>query len=78
MDLSYYADIVIGDYNYAFCPRTHLVRYFDTDDYEHILLVDEAHNLVNRGKEMYSASICLDDLYYLDTYVSKIMPSIKS
>lgn len=76
LDLSYYADIIIGDYNYAFCPRTHLVRYFDTDDYEHILLVDEAHNLVNRGKEMYSASICLDDLYYLDTYVSKIMPSI--
>jgi DNA excision repair protein ERCC-2 len=58
LDASYYADIIICDYNYAFCPRTHLIRYFDEEaKYQPILLVDEAHNLVPRSKEMYSGSI---------------------
>lgn len=78
LDLSYYADIIIGDYNYAFCPRTHLARYFDTEDYEHILLVDESHNFINRAKEMFSASICLEDIYQIGDCVSRIMPSINS
>lgn len=77
LDLSNYADIVIGDYNYAFCPRTHLERYFDTNDYKQILLIDEAHNLVNRSKEMYSASINLNDINLIGEYVSKFAPSIK-
>lgn len=58
LDISYYADIIICDYNYAFCPITHLIRYFDDETkYVPILLVDEAHNLVSRSKDMYSASI---------------------
>lgn len=76
LDLSNYADIIIGDYNYAFCPRTHLERYFDTDDYKQILLVDEAHNLINRSKEMYSATISLNDVDYLGEYIKKYAPSI--
>jgi len=76
LDLSNYADIIIGDYNYAFCPRTHLERYFDTFDYKQILLVDEAHNLINRSKEMYSATISLNDVNFLCEYVSKYAPSI--
>ncbi len=77
LDLSNYADVVIGDYNYAFCPRTHLERYFDTNDYKQILLIDEAHNLVNRSKEMYSATINLNDIYMLGEFISKYAPSIK-
>jgi DNA excision repair protein ERCC-2 len=58
LDASYYADVVICDYNYAFCPRTHLIRYFDDEtQYHPILLIDEAHNLVSRSKDMYSGSI---------------------
>jgi DNA excision repair protein ERCC-2 len=58
LDASYYADIIICDYNYAFCPRTHLIRYFDEESkYSPILLVDEAHNLVSRSKDMYSGTI---------------------
>ena len=76
LDLSNYADIIIGDYNYAFCPRTHLERYFDTDTYKQILLIDEAHNLINRSKEMYSATISLNDVGMLGEYIKKFAPSI--
>ena len=57
LDVSNYADLVIADYNYAFDPRAHLIRYFEDDRYKPILLVDEAHNLVSRGREMYSATL---------------------
>lgn len=68
LDLSNYADIVVSDYNYAFDPRAHLIRYFEADDYSPILLIDEAHNLVSRSREMYSATIskaALEDLLEL-------------
>ncbi|MBP5444680.1 MAG: ATP-dependent DNA helicase [Acholeplasmatales bacterium] len=76
LDLSNYADIIVGDYNYAFCPRTHLVRYFDTFDYKQILLIDEAHNLINRSKEMYSSTISLNDVNMLNEYIKKLAPSM--
>jgi len=57
LDLSNYADIVICDYNYVFDPIVHLVRYFEDKIYQPIILVDEAHNLVSRSRDMFSASI---------------------
>lgn len=63
--LSYYMNVVICDYNYAFCPKTHLKRYFDIPEYNIRLLVDEAHNLVSRGKSMYSADLIAEDLVKL-------------
>ncbi|HHX79635.1 MAG TPA: ATP-dependent DNA helicase, partial [Acholeplasmataceae bacterium] len=58
LDISNHADIIICDYNYAFCPRTHLIRYFDDGSiYRPLLLVDEAHNLVSRSKDMYSGEV---------------------
>ncbi len=75
LDLSYYADIIVADYNYAFCPRTHLIRYFDDDTYKPILLVDEAHNLVSRSKDMYSAEIKKESLISLRKILSSIKPS---
>lgn len=66
LELSYYADIVICDYNYAFCPLTHLTRYFDDNaKYLPILLCDEAHNLVARSKDMYSAKISKINILHL-------------
>lgn len=59
LDLSLFADIIICDYNYIFDPISYLKRYFDEDSSHTLLLVDEAHNLVDRSKEMYSASLDL-------------------
>ena len=56
LDLSLYVDIILCDYNYLFDPMVYLKRYFDEDASKMIVLVDESHNLVDRGREMYSAS----------------------
>ena len=58
LDVSMFCDAVIGDYNYAFDPRAKLQRYF-SDGGDYITLVDEAHNLVDRAREMYSASLSM-------------------
>ncbi len=59
LDLSLFADIIVCDYNYFFDPIVHLERYFDSsvDQSKDLLLIDEAHNLVDRGRFMYSASL---------------------
>ena len=62
LDLSLYTDIIICDYNYVFDPISYMKRYFDEDASHYIALVDEAHNLVSRSKDMYSASISLATL----------------
>lgn len=62
LDLSLFSDIVICDYNYLFDPFVHMQRYFDEDASHQIVLIDEAHNLVDRGREMYSVIV---DTYYL-------------
>lgn len=58
LDVSMFCDAVIGDYNYAFDPSAKLQRYF-SDGGDYIALVDEAHNLVDRAREMYSAQLSL-------------------
>ena len=55
LDLSDWADLVIGDYNYLFDPTVHLRRFFELAG-DWIFLIDEAHNLPDRAREMYSAS----------------------
>lgn len=57
LDLSNWCDGVICDYNYAFDPRVKLKRIFEDRNEENILLIDEAHNLVNRAREMYSCTL---------------------
>lgn len=57
LDISDYCDFVICDYNYFFDPKVYLRRAFDSSDLQTVILVDEAHNLVDRGREMYSAEI---------------------
>ncbi len=54
LDLSMMADCVICDYNYVFDPQVYLRRYFDDIQENYIFLVDEAHNLVDRSREMFS------------------------
>lgn len=55
IELAYLADIIICDYNYIFDPRVYLKRLSDDQKKRSVILIDEAHNLVERGREMFSA-----------------------
>ena len=56
LDMSLFADTVICDYNYLFDPHVYLKRFFsEGSPGNYIFLIDEAHNLLERGREMYSA-----------------------
>ena len=57
LDLSVFCDVIIGDYNYAFNPQSYLRRFFELNIRPYGFLVDEAHNLVDRGRDMFSASL---------------------
>jgi Rad3-related DNA helicase len=57
LDLAIHADVVVCDYNYAFDPRVYLRRFFDVPSEAYLFLVDEAHNLVDRARSMFSATL---------------------
>ena len=58
LDAAIWSDVIICDYNYVFDPRVSLRRFFDDDGKkDYIFLIDEAHNLVDRARKMYSASL---------------------
>ncbi len=58
LDTALWMDVIICDYNYVFDPNVYLKRFFaEGVKGDYIFLIDEAHNLVERGREMYSASL---------------------
>jgi Rad3-related DNA helicase len=60
LDISEHCEIIICDYNYVFSPDVYLRRYFDAEEGErgrYVFLVDEAHNLPDRARDMYSVSL---------------------
>lgn len=66
LDISTWVDAVICDYNYVFDPNAHLKRFFSEGSVgNYIFLIDEAHNLVERGREMYSAVLYKEDFMEL-------------
>ncbi len=66
LDLSLFADGIIGDYNYLFDPHVFLKRFFgEGSESRGIFLIDEAHNLVERGRDMYSAVLIKEDFLEL-------------
>ena len=72
LDMSLFCDAVIGDYNYLFDPHVYLKRFFSEgirEDY--LFLIDEAHNLVERGREMYSAVLIKEDFLALRKVVKE-------
>lgn len=75
--LSYFCDLIIADYNYAFDPKAQLIRYFEDDTYKPKLLVDEAHNLISRSKDMYSAAISEDDIRVIRSKLNGFTPSVR-
>ena len=62
LDVTTWADAVICDYNYIFDPDVYLRRFFaDGPKRDYVFLIDEAHNLVERAREMYSAVLVKED-----------------
>jgi DNA excision repair protein ERCC-2 len=62
LDASSWCDIVIGDFNHVFDPSARLQRHFAEGNGRHVILVDEAHNLVDRSRDMHSATLSPLDL----------------
>lgn len=65
LDISLFSDVIIGDYNYSFDPLSRLQRFFIEVTERYIFLVDEAHNLPQRAREMYSAQLFRQDMLSL-------------
>ena len=57
LELALWADCIVCDYNYAFDPRVYLRRFFLDQDNRYTFLIDEAHNLVDRSRDMFSAEL---------------------
>lgn len=78
LDVSTWVDTIICDYNYAFDPRAHLKRFFyEGAKEDYIFLIDEAHNLVERARTMYSASICKEDFLELKRLLKGKAPRVE-
>ena len=70
LDMSLFADGIICDYNYLFDPHVYLKRFFaEGKNEKYLFLIDEAHNLVDRGREMYSAHLVKEDFLTLKKQV---------
>lgn len=77
LDVSLWVDAVICDYNYAFDPNAHLKRYFSEGKKgEYLFLIDEAHNLVERGREMYSAALYKEEFLEVKRKIKVIYPKL--
>lgn len=61
LDLIQWCDLIICDYNYFFDPKA-MIKRVEGDSTPYIFLIDEAHNLVDRAREMYSTEIKLSEL----------------
>jgi DNA excision repair protein ERCC-2 len=76
LELADWADCVICDYNYAFSPGVVLQRLFEEQSGAHAVLVDEAHNLVDRSREMFSAQLSKGPVLDLRRLLKEPLPGI--
>lgn len=78
LDISLWCDGIVCDYNYVFDPRVRLKRFFGESTFgEYIFLVDEAHNLVDRGRGMFSARLCKEDFLEIKRMVKGVRPKLE-
>ncbi|HRM80364.1 MAG TPA: ATP-dependent DNA helicase, partial [Gemmiger qucibialis] len=77
LDSSLWSDVIIGDYNYLFDPVVHLARFFESAG-DYIFLVDEAHNLPGRAREMHSAALTKTSFYEAKKLLGKGKSSLKN
>lgn len=78
LDLAYMSDVIICDYNYYFDPRVALQRDDMFKNSNDILLVDEAHNLEDRARSMYSPEIVKEEFYTLYKIMKPVNKKISS
>ena len=72
LDIACFADGIICDYNYVFDPNVYLRRFFSADKkQDYVFLIDEAHNLVDRAREMYSAVLYKQSFLSVKRYVKE-------
>lgn len=77
LDVSLWADAIICDYNYIFDPRAKLRRFFGEGvKGDYLFLIDEAHNLVERGREMFSAALYKEDFLALKKEIKNYSPKM--
>jgi DNA excision repair protein ERCC-2 len=76
LELALWADCIICDYNYAFDPRVYLRRFFLEENGDYTFLIDEAHNLVDRSRDMFSAEIHKQPLLDARRAIRKDLPQI--
>ncbi len=78
LDVCSFADAVICDYNYVFDPRASLRRFFaeGAGSGKYIFMVDEAHNLLDRARDMYSASVSSEEIRTFRSAVRSAWPGL--
>ena len=79
LDMSLFADGIICDYNYVFDPFVYLRRFFADGiggKKDYVFLVDETHNLLDRGRDMYSAFLRKESFLELKNTIKEFHPSI--
>ena len=77
LDASFFADMIVCDYNYVFDPRVNLKRFFakgQEKKEKYVFLVDEAHNLPDRASAMYSAILQKEDILTAKKLMKKYNP----
>ncbi|MBQ9082632.1 MAG: PD-(D/E)XK nuclease family protein [Clostridia bacterium] len=77
LDLSTWADCIICDYNYLLDPVVHLQRFFESRG-DYIFLMDEAHNGIDRCREMFSATLRKSDVLALRKIIPKKYKSLRN
>lgn len=77
LDLSLWSDVLICDYNYVFDPKAYLKRYFLDAGGNYGFLVDEAHNLVDRARDMYSAQIRRSEVRAVIKILGQDLPAVR-
>ncbi len=78
LDISLICDVIICDLNYCFDPRVYLKRYFDNGRPNTVFLIDEAHNLTDRLRSMYSAVLVKSDVLSMQRAIRDIAPKMAS
>ena len=77
LSLALYSDLIICDYNYLFDPNVSLRRFFqDNTSEKFCFLVDEAHNLVERARDMYSTGLSKNDILGFRRLIKTDYPSL--
>lgn len=78
LDMSLFSDTIICDYNYVFDPRVYLKRFFGENNAgkDYVFLIDETHNLLERGREMYSAVLFKNSFLEVKRLIKELSPRV--